>query len=141
MAAAPTTTLNSRFRPSLSLSMTCIRYSSEFGLIVQKLTAFPAGTHNYGLMETVVRVKGLEPLRPFGHEDLNLACLPVPPHPLTLGSLPAVAVQKRPWLIPNKPRPDQALIGAGRCLNTLTIQPAPGARLRADPRQGGHGQD
>jgi hypothetical protein len=31
--------------------------------------------------DPVVRVTGLEPARPFGHEDLNLARMPIPPHP------------------------------------------------------------
>lgn len=29
----------------------------------------------------MVRMTGIEPARPHGHENLNLACLPIPPHP------------------------------------------------------------
>ena len=29
-----------------------------------------------------VRTGGFEPPHPFGHQDLNLACLPIPPRPL-----------------------------------------------------------
>jgi hypothetical protein len=56
----------------------------------------------------LVRVKGLEPLRPYGHENLNLACLPIPPHP------PKMRASSRPifkgcGLIANNHCRDQAL--------------------------------
>ena len=34
-----------------------------------------------------MRMRGLEPPRPFGHTDLNRARLPIPPHPRGLGSV------------------------------------------------------
>src|SRR5882762_10247965 len=34
-----------------------------------------------------VRMRGLEPPRPYGHTDLNRARLPIPPHPRARGSV------------------------------------------------------
>ena len=39
-----------------------------------------------------MRKKGLEPLRPFGHQLLRLARLPIPPLPLYTHSIPEVRV-------------------------------------------------
>ena len=38
-------------------------------------------------LEMAMRMRGLEPPRPYGHTDLNRARLPIPPHPLAAVSV------------------------------------------------------
>src|SRR6185312_12485689 len=79
MSPAGTTTLISRLRPVLSVSVTCIIRPSVQIAGRRRPAARPAEKI---LPEvSLVRVEGLEPPS-FWHLDLNQACLPVPPHPL-----------------------------------------------------------
>ena len=44
-----------------------------------------AGSRQWEPPDAAMRMRGLEPPRPYGHTDLNRARLPIPPHPLVGG--------------------------------------------------------
>src|SRR5579863_8713604 len=46
-----------------------------------------AAMQTMGFLEIRVRMRGLEPPRPYGHTDLNRARLPIPPHPRAWGGV------------------------------------------------------
>src|SRR5579863_213094 len=56
-----------------------------------RFTSFTRG--NISWSEMLVRKKGLEPLRPFGHQLLRLARLPIPPLPHSVPSIASRRVQ------------------------------------------------
>jgi hypothetical protein len=66
---------------------------------------------NQGLSPKImVRMRGLEPPRPYGHGDLNAARLPIPPHPHTAEA--TISHRGRAQERPTTPVPWSALLAS-----------------------------
>ena len=80
ISLAATAILNCRFKPSDFVSVTCMDCSICH---VSKVGCFGGRDGPWFQWRTgaLVRAEGLEPPRRFRHQDLNLACLPIPPRP------------------------------------------------------------